>query len=78
MDEESLKELKRISKQLNVIVALLLEISSEGGKKTTNRDRILSLYSFGLRPVEIATILNKTSTYINKELAINKERRINK
>lgn len=54
------------NKLLRVIVALLLRGKDE--RALTLRDRIAILNELGLKPVEIAEILGRTNTHINKEL----------
>lgn len=51
---------------LRVIIAVLIR----GGENPMPlRQQIETLSGLGLRPVEIAEILGKTSTHINKELS---------
>jgi hypothetical protein len=51
---------------LKVIIAVLIR----GGENPTPlKQQIETLNSLGLRPVEIAEILGKKSTHINKELS---------
>jgi hypothetical protein len=51
---------------LKVIIAVLIR----GGENPMPlRQQIETLSGLGLRPVEIAEILGKTSTHINKELS---------
>jgi DNA-binding CsgD family transcriptional regulator len=51
---------------LRVIIAVLIRT---GENPMSLREQIETLSSVGLRPVEIAEILGKTSSYINKELS---------
>ena len=51
---------------LRVIIAVLIRT---GDNPMSLREQIETLSSVGLRPVEIAEILGKTSSYINKELS---------
>jgi hypothetical protein len=54
------------NKLLKVIIALLLR----GGQDGPNlREQIATLTDLGLKPVEIAEILGRTSGYVNKELS---------
>jgi hypothetical protein len=62
-DKESLEVTNRL---LRVIVGLLLKPNDE--KHQTLKQQIEILHGFGLRPTEIAQILGRTSTHINKEL----------
>lgn len=64
MDEN---ELQSTNKLLRVIVALLLRRKDE--KTLTLRQQIEILSDLGIKPAEIAEILGRTNTYINKELS---------
>ncbi len=55
------------NKLLRVIVALLLRRKDE--QILTLRQQIEILHDLGIRPAEIAEILGRTNTYINKELS---------
>jgi DNA-binding CsgD family transcriptional regulator len=67
-------ELEFTNKLLKVIVALLLRGKSE--EALNLRERVEFLSEVGLRPAEIAEILGRTSSYVNKELSgIRKARR---
>ena len=59
--------LESTNKLLRVIVALLLRRRDE---QTLNlRQQIEILNDLGIKPVEIAEILGRNNTYINKELS---------
>lgn len=60
-------ELQSTNKLLRVIVALLLRRKDE--KTPTLRQQIEILSDLGIKPAEIAEILGRTNTYINKELS---------
>lgn len=60
-------ELQSTNKLLRVIVALLLRRKDE--KTPTLRQQIEILSDLGIKPTEIAEILGRTNTYINKELS---------
>ena len=61
-------ELQSTNKLLRVIVALLLRRRDE---QTLNlRQQIEILNDLGIKPVEIAEILGRNNTYINKELSV--------
>lgn len=63
------------NKLLKVIVALLLRQNEE----MSLREQIGILSSLALKPVEIAEILGRTNTYVNKELSgIRKNKKFNK
>lgn len=51
---------------LKVIIGVLIR---GGERQTPLRQQIETLSSLGLRPIEIAEILGKTPTHINKELS---------
>ena len=55
------------NKLLRVIVALLLRRRDE--YTLTLRQQIEILANLGMKPAEIAEILGRTNTYINKELS---------
>ncbi len=59
--------LESTNKLLRVIVALLLRRREE--QTLTLRQQIEILASLGMKPAEIAEILGRTNTYINKELS---------
>ncbi len=61
-------ELESTNKLLKVIVALLLRKSEE--QTLTLRQQIEILADLDLRPAEIAEILGRSNTYINKELSM--------
>ncbi len=62
-----------IDRKLSIVISLLLRVANNGSE-TTLREQIHDLSSFGLAPIEIADILGKKSTYVNKELsALRKE-----
>jgi hypothetical protein len=63
MDKDTLESTNKL---LKVIIALLLRGNDEAPKL---RQQIETLADLGLKPVEIADILGRTSTYINKELS---------
>ena len=51
--------------RLNAVISLLAQ-----GNDMRVRQSILSLSNVGLRPIEIAKILGKSETYVNKELSL--------
>jgi hypothetical protein len=63
MGPDSMESTNRL---LKVIIAVLIR---GGEKEMPLRQQIETLSSLGVRPVEIAEILGKTSTHINKELS---------
>ena len=58
--------LESTNKLLKVIIALLLRGKSEESLNLHQRVEVLN--DLGLKPVEIAEILGRTNTYVNKEL----------
>jgi hypothetical protein len=65
MDENTLKS---TNKFLQVIIALLLRRKDE--QLLTLRQQIEILNGLELKPTQIAEIIGRSSTYINKELSI--------
>ena len=60
---------------LRVMIALLLRLQNEGNASLKQQIGILS--DLGLEPAEIAKIVNRAGTYVNKELSVlRKSRRI--
>jgi hypothetical protein len=57
-----------LMKRLDICIALLLQIVEREAPKLSAKDQIRTLHSLGLRPVEIASVLGKTQSYVNKEL----------
>lgn len=70
MDKNTLESTNKL---LKVIVALLLRGKDE--QKLTLCQRIEILNELGLKPVEIAEILGRTNSHINKELTGIRKRR---
>jgi hypothetical protein len=71
MDKDAQESTIRL---LRVIIALLLRRKEED--TLTLRQQIEILNDLGLKPLEIAEILGRTNTYINKELSeLRKSRR---
>ncbi len=64
MDKNTLESTNKL---LRVIVALLLRRKDE--QTLTLRQQIEVLDDLGIKPAEIAEILGRTNTYINKELS---------
>jgi hypothetical protein len=63
MPSDSMESTNRL---LKVIIAVLIR---GGERQMPIKQQIETLSTLGLRPVEIAEILGKTSTHINKELS---------
>lgn len=66
---ENANELKEISRRLGIVITLLLKLNQDSGKGMPQRALIAELQKLGMRPVEIASIIGRTSSFINKELA---------
>jgi hypothetical protein len=64
MDKDGLEFANKL---LRVIVALLLRGKSD--EALNLRQRVEFLSDLGLKPVEIAQILGRSNTYVNKELS---------
>lgn len=60
-------ELQSTNKLLMVIIALLIRRKDE--VTLTLRQQIELLNDLGMKPTEIAEILGRTGTYVNKELS---------
>ncbi len=58
-----------ITRRLDIVIALLLRLIENDGPVLSTRQQIFTLSNLGLRPVEIAEILGRKTTYINKELS---------
>lgn len=63
------KYIEDLTKRLDVVIALLANIATKD-ENTTLRDKIVMLDGFGLKPSEIASVLNKKANYVSKELSI--------
>ena len=61
-----LDPMESTNRLLKVIIAVLIR---SGENPMPLKQQIETLSNLGLRPVEIAEILGKTSTHINKELS---------
>ncbi|AHB42743.1 hypothetical protein RAAC3_TM7C00001G0905 [Candidatus Saccharibacteria bacterium RAAC3_TM7_1] len=72
MNERGIQLLEEVSRKLSVMIALLAN-PIEPGSKVLLRDQIVMLDSFGLKPSEIASILNKTPNHVSKELAVQRK-----
>lgn len=68
------KELEELIKRLDVVIALLATIATKD-ENTTLKDKIVMLDGFGLKPSEIASVLNKKPNYVSKELSIARGRK---
>jgi len=66
---ENANELKEISRRLGIVITLLLKLNQNTGEGMSQRALIAELQKLGMRPVEIANIIGRTSSFVNKELA---------
>lgn len=64
MDQPAIETTNRL---LKIVIALMLRGKDE--QPLTLRQRVEILSDLGMRPIEIAEILGRTNTYVNKELA---------
>lgn len=53
----------------NQLLRVLIGLTLLNGEKKTLRQQVELLSDFGLKPNEIAKIVCRTGTYVNKELA---------
>lgn len=65
MDTSSLESTNRL---LKVIIALMLRPKDD--RPMSLRQQIEVLYGLHFRPTEIAEILGRTATHVNKELSV--------
>jgi hypothetical protein len=60
---------KEIVRRLDVLINVLLETGGKDGNPVSMVTRIKILHQAGMRPIEVAKILGKKMTYVNKELS---------
>jgi|GEM_PF-6192540 hypothetical protein len=75
MEREGLN-IQSVSKRLDVVIALLATIATKD-ENVTLRDKIAMLNGFGLSSSEIASVLNKKTAYVSKELSLLRSRSSN-
>lgn len=68
--------IQSVSKRLDVVIALLATIATKD-ENVTLRDKIAMLNGFGLSSSEIASVLNKKTAYVSKELSLLRSRSSN-
>lgn len=66
---ENTNELKEISRRLGIVITLLLKLNQNTNEGMSQRALIAELQKLGMRPVEIASIIGRTPSFVNKELA---------
>jgi hypothetical protein len=59
-----------LNKRLGVIIALLLRSLASTKESVPLREQVRILSELGMRPKDIAEILGRTTTYVNKELTV--------
>ena len=62
------EETWQLAKRLDAIINVLLETANAPSKPITTTRKIAILHTAGLRPIEISRILDKSLTYVTKEL----------
>ncbi len=68
MTTSEFEQLVELNKKMEVVIALLLRSVSRDTAGLPLKEQIAILDGLGVRPVEIAAIVGKTSGHINKEL----------
>lgn len=58
-------ETSAVVRRLDAVLAVLLELIDEEGKKASITRRVKLLHLAGLKPSEIARIVGKTSVYVS-------------
>lgn len=61
--------LNELNKRIGVMISLLLRIVQQEKSSINLKDQVRILDNLNLRPRDIAAILGRTSSHINKELA---------
>ncbi len=61
-------DISELNRRLGVVIALLLKTIPKSSDGISLRDQIQLLADLGLRPKDIAEILGRSQTHINKEL----------
>lgn len=62
-------ELLTLNRRIGVMISLMLRTMRQEGAGLSLREQVGILSDLGVRPREIAEILGRTPTYINKELS---------
>jgi hypothetical protein len=69
------KHLLELNKRIGVMISLLLRMLPKDGQGISLKEQVRILDSLGIRPRDIADILGRSATHINKELTgLRKER----
>jgi hypothetical protein len=61
-------DIDALTRRLGVVIALLLRTIPKSSDGISLRDQIQQLADLGVRPKDIAEILGRSQTYVNKEL----------
>jgi hypothetical protein len=67
-DGPELDQLVELNKKMGVVIALLLRSVSRDTAVLPLKEQIAILDGLGVRPVDIAAIVGKTPSHVNKEL----------
>lgn len=69
------KQLLELNKRLGVMISLLLRMVPREGPGISLKEQVRILSDLGMRPRDIAEIVGRTASHVNKELAgLRKER----
>jgi len=68
-ENEINSRLKDLNKHLGTVISLLLRMIPKDGKSINLKEQISILDGLGVRPRDIAEMLNRSQGYISKELA---------
>jgi transposase-like protein len=63
------EELRELNRRVGVMISLLLRATPADQAVPSLKQQLTVLADLGLRPRDIAAILGRTATYINKELS---------
>ncbi|MDQ2680164.1 MAG: hypothetical protein M3Y21_03955 [Candidatus Eremiobacteraeota bacterium] len=62
------EQLVELNKKMGVVIALLLRSVSRNTEILALKDQLAILDGLGVRPVDIAVIVGRTPSHVNKEL----------
>ena len=68
MENENM-HLKELNKRVGVMISLLLKMIPQERDRINLKEQVEILDGLGMRPRDIAEILNRTPGHVNKELA---------
>jgi len=69
MKNQGNKNLEELNRKLDLIIGLLLRLLTKDNKQAPFKEQISILYDFGMRPNEIARILNWDIRNVSKYLS---------